>query len=114
MEASATSEQPAHAPPQAHLPSRYDVAAWRGEFDRRIEPYLVTGVTILDVGAGRRPTIPPANRPAGCRYIGLDLSAAELAEAPMGSYDETWVGDAAAPVFSCHVRAVLRVCARRT
>ena len=51
-------------------------------------------MTILDVGSGRRPTISIAERPPGCRYVGLDLSAAELSRAPQGAYDEVWVADA--------------------
>jgi SAM-dependent methyltransferase len=50
-------------------------------------------VVILDVGSGRRPTLPRERRPEGCRYVGLDISADELAAAPAGSYDETWVAD---------------------
>ncbi len=50
-------------------------------------------MAILDVGSGRRPTIPLEERPPGCHYVGLDLSASELARAPDGSYDEVWVAD---------------------
>lgn len=37
-----------------------------------------------------------ADRPPGCVYVGLDLSAHELARAPAGSYDETVVSDVTA------------------
>jgi 2-polyprenyl-6-hydroxyphenyl methylase/3-demethylubiquinone-9 3-methyltransferase len=50
---------------------------------------------ILDVGSGRRPALAPADRPAGTHYVGLDLSAVELAAAPNGSYDETVAADLA-------------------
>ena len=48
---------------------------------------------ILDVGAGATPTFAAADRPAGCRYVGLDITATELDAAPPGSYDEKVVGD---------------------
>jgi SAM-dependent methyltransferase len=50
-------------------------------------------MAILDVGSGRRPTIPAGWRPAGTHYAGLDISADELAAADAGSYDEILVGD---------------------
>ena len=49
---------------------------------------------MLDVGAGASPCVAPADRPEGCRYVGLDVDAAELAKAPPGSYDETVAADA--------------------
>jgi ubiquinone/menaquinone biosynthesis C-methylase UbiE len=61
-----------------------------------VAPFLGDGVEILDVGSGRNPAIPSDVRPNTCRYVGLDLSAAELACAPPGSYDETYVADVAA------------------
>jgi SAM-dependent methyltransferase len=74
------------------LPERYQ-EPWRAPFERRLADLLRPGSTILDVGAGRNPTIPPDRRPPGTRYVGLDISAEELAAAPPGSYDETWVAD---------------------
>jgi SAM-dependent methyltransferase len=50
-------------------------------------------MAVLDAGAGRAPSIPPDRRPRGWRYAGLDLSLAELQQAPGGSYDEIWQGD---------------------
>lgn len=75
------------------MPARY-TEAWRGPFDERLAASLRPGMAILDVGSGRRPTVSPENRPPGTRYVGLDISAAELALAPPGSYDETFVADA--------------------
>ena len=75
------------------LPRRYQ-EPWRAPFERRVDACLRPGMAILDVGAGRHPTIPPDRRPAGVRYVGLDISAAELAAATPGSYDEQWVADA--------------------
>jgi len=74
------------------LPARYAESGLNVFYDR-IQPSLVPGVTILDVGSGRRPSIPLEQRPAGCRYVGLDLSLAELQRAPAGSYDEMHVAD---------------------
>lgn len=74
------------------LPPRYRLP-WREPFDRRIAPALVAGARVLDVGSGRQPTILPDRRPAGCRYVGLDLSRRELDKAPPHSYDETFESD---------------------
>jgi len=52
-----------------------------------------SGRRVLDIGSGRRPAVPPAQRPRGCEYVGLDLSAAELAAAAPGAYDETIEAD---------------------
>ncbi|MGH2588016.1 MAG: class I SAM-dependent methyltransferase [Dehalococcoidia bacterium] len=76
------------------LPARY-AEPWLDAFYERIRPSLHPGVTILDVGSGRRPSIPTAKRPAGCRYVGLDLFLSELEKAPAGSYDEMYVADVA-------------------
>jgi SAM-dependent methyltransferase len=77
---------------QGKLPARYG-DAWIGPFIDRIRPVMRPAMTILDVGSGRRPTIPVAWRPAGAHYVGLDISAEELAAADSGSYDEVLVGD---------------------
>lgn len=69
------------------LPARYHVP-WKGTFQERFAAVLRPGVAILDVGAGRAPCITPADRPATCTYVGIDLSADELAAAPPRSYDE--------------------------
>lgn len=66
---------------------------WRERFVERYQPFLREGMTILDVGSGRLPAIPVEERPANCRYLGLDISAEELALAPSGSYDESYVKD---------------------
>jgi SAM-dependent methyltransferase len=79
---------------RAALPARYG-AEWRGEFERRVAPLLRPGVRILDVGSGRRPAIPSAQRPPGCLYVGLDISLDELRSAPAGSYDQMRPGDVA-------------------
>jgi SAM-dependent methyltransferase len=79
------------------LPPRYDWP-WREPFDGAIQQRLANDITILDVGSGRNPAIEPGRRPPGTRYVGLDLSGAELADAGDGAYDDTVVGDATIPV----------------
>ena len=75
------------------LPPRYD-GRRDTEFWRVVDEALVPGASVLDVGAGRRPTIAPGSRPEGVLYVGVDIEGGELAEAPPGSYDETYVLDA--------------------
>ena len=74
------------------LPPRYETP-WRAVFDASLEEVLVPGMDVLDVGAGRQPTLPSASRPPGCVYVGLDLSGTELASAAPGSYDREVVAD---------------------
>ena len=74
------------------MPERYS-APYDTTFFERVRAALAPGLELLDVGAGRHPTIAPADRPPACRYVGLDLSAAELAQAGPGTYDETVVAD---------------------
>jgi SAM-dependent methyltransferase len=77
---------------RGELPPRY-AQGFRTPFDARARRALRDGVEILDVGAGRRPTIPVSDRPPGSRYVALDASAAQLELAPAGVYDETVVAD---------------------
>jgi SAM-dependent methyltransferase len=78
---------------QRRLPERYEWE-WGREFWDRINAALRPGVAVLDVGAGRRPTIAIADRPDGIEYVGLDVSREELETAPVGSYDEIIAADA--------------------
>ncbi|HEX6584523.1 MAG TPA: class I SAM-dependent methyltransferase [Thermoleophilaceae bacterium] len=75
------------------LPERYVPEFWLRTFRERVEESLRPGQAILDVGSGRAPAVPPAERPAGVHYVGLDISSAELAAAQEGSYDERVTGD---------------------
>jgi SAM-dependent methyltransferase len=92
------------------LPQRYGEDWWLpfraaiGDTIRR------PGVAILDVGSGRRPTIPVRDRPAPCRYFGLDISAQELKLAPHGSYDEIFVASIVDHVPELDDRFDLVVC----
>lgn len=78
-------------------PLRYQ-HEWVAAFHALIRRHLAPGVRILDVGSGRRPSIAPDRRPAGARYVGLDISAAELRCAPPDAYDEWAVADIVTPV----------------
>jgi SAM-dependent methyltransferase len=79
------------------LPDRYGYRM-QDVFIARLTPLLVPGARILDVGAGRAPTLALRDRPPGSWYAGLDISAAELAAAPAGAYDELLIHDIATPV----------------
>lgn len=50
-------------------------------------------MSILDVGSGARPTVPPDQRPADCTYVGLDVSGDELDRAGPAAYQEMVIGD---------------------
>jgi SAM-dependent methyltransferase len=73
----------------------YYTDPWRDAFDDATAPFLVPNVQVLDIGAGREPTIRTDDRPAGCRYVGLDISETELRFASDDAYDEIVVGDVA-------------------
>lgn len=76
------------------LPLRYSEShSLLARLQASVLPTLSPGQAILDVGAGRLPTIDPSQRPAGGHYVGLDIVAEELRAAPKGAYDETYVGD---------------------
>lgn len=79
------------------LPERY-ASDWRAPFDERAHVHMAPGCAILDLGGGATAAIPIADRPDACRYVGLDISAEELARAPEGTYDETHVADAGTPL----------------
>lgn len=79
------------------LPERYR-QLFDAQFKERLSPFLREGCVILDVGSGRRPTIPPEDRPAGCHYVGLDVDSHELELAPPGSYNEIWTADVTSPL----------------
>jgi SAM-dependent methyltransferase len=77
-----------------HSRTRYQepwLQAWEQSFAQEMRP----GIQILDVGSGRRPAIPPEQRPPNCTYVGLDLSMDELEAAPPGSYDQMVASDVA-------------------
>jgi SAM-dependent methyltransferase len=79
------------------LPDRYSYRM-QDVFIERLRPLLVPEVRILDVGAGRSPTLAPGDRPPGCWYMGLDISADELEAAGPGAYDATYAHDIAEPL----------------
>jgi SAM-dependent methyltransferase len=75
------------------LPDRYHEYTSLQERLWRELPPLQAGQRILDIGAGRLPTIPVANRPSDLHYVGLDVSGEELRAATPGAYDEILVSD---------------------
>lgn len=79
------------------LPARY-ADPWQAPFLDRVAALLGPGVRILDVGSGARPTLAPGQRPSGCHYVGLDLSAGEFERAGAAAYDEILVGDICTPL----------------
>lgn len=79
------------------LPPRYETD-WREPFEDAIQPHLTEGARVLDVGSGRTPSIKPDRRPAGCEYVGLDVSANELKAAGPTAYDRTVTVDVAQQV----------------
>ena len=74
------------------LPDRYK-ESWVAPFLARAAAGLGPGARILDVGSGARPAIARDQRPAGCVYVGLDISSEELKRAGADAYDEMLVGD---------------------
>lgn len=93
-------DQPAEELPDVRagrLPARYGYRM-QDVFLERLRPLLVPGVTILDLGAGRSPTLAPSDRPVDSRYLGLDISAAELVAAGPDAYSYTYVHDIVAPL----------------
>ncbi len=81
------------------LPARYGYSM-QSVFLEHVSPLLVSDMAILDLGAGRSPTLAPEYRPAGCRYIGLDVSEPELRCAPPGAYDDVLAHDITRPLRS--------------
>jgi SAM-dependent methyltransferase len=79
------------------LPERYG-RQMQDVFAARLQPLLAPRVAILDVGAGRYPTLAPTDRPSDCRYVGLDIEPDEIAAAGPAAYDESIVADVTAPL----------------
>lgn len=72
-------------------------APFRERFRERVDAGLRDARDVLDVGGGAHPVVSLEGRPPGVRYVGLDLSAAELERAPAGSYDQTVTADIGTP-----------------
>lgn len=96
--------EPAHELPDVqagYLPARYG-EPMQATFLDRVTPLLRSGVKVLDIGAGRAPTIAVEDRPDGCVYVGTDIDGTELEAAPPGAYDETLVADVTRPFPGAH------------
>ena len=74
------------------LPLRYHTR-WRQPYEDNITARLHDGMTILDIGAGRHPTLVAADRPPGTTYVGLDISGDEMRAAGPDAYDEMQAAD---------------------
>jgi SAM-dependent methyltransferase len=62
--------------------------------DNVLPSLLAPGLRVLDVGGGKHPAISPqTKRELDLQVVGLDISEAELAQAPPGAYDSVVVGD---------------------
>lgn len=48
---------------------------------------------MLDVGSGRRPSLPHDLRPPGCRWVAMDISASEVQLAAPTAYDSVIIAD---------------------
>ncbi len=75
------------------LPARYDEPRTRVALEQAVRVQLRPGQRILDVGSGAKPFLAPEERPAGVRYVGMDIDADELDKAPDGWYDDAEVSD---------------------
>jgi SAM-dependent methyltransferase len=75
------------------LPARYS-EYWFDPFQREVADRLRPGMTILDIGGGRRPWLAPDQRPEDTTYVGLDPDGGEFEAAPPGVYDREIVADA--------------------
>ena len=74
------------------LPARYHTR-WRQPYEDQIAARLREGMTILDIGAGRHPTLLPQHRPPRTTYVGLDISADEMRAAGPDAYDDMQAAD---------------------
>lgn len=73
------------------FPAKYGQAAGDA---LRIYDYLEPGMTVADIGGGKRPALDvEAVQKLGITYVGLDLDPDELACAPEGVYQRTEVLD---------------------
>lgn len=79
------------------LPARYGYTM-QAVFLEYARPLLTPNVTVLDVGAGRSPTIACEHRPPGCHYVGLDISSEELRSAGRGAYQAVIAQDITRPI----------------
>ena len=80
---------------RGELPERYcapPTEQWRFWFDHHARASIEPGMTVLDIGAGRKPSIPRDARPPGVTYVGLDIDEQEL-ERARDAYDEITLGD---------------------
>lgn len=66
---------------------------WLNPYLEAIRANVLDASVVLDIGSGRKPSVPRELRPRSGTYIGLDLSEAELRRAGPGAYDRWVVSD---------------------
>lgn len=66
---------------------------WREPYLEAIRSRLTPDTVILDIGSGRSPSVPRAMLADSNRYLGLDVSSAELDRAGPGAYDHAIVAN---------------------
>jgi SAM-dependent methyltransferase len=76
------------------LPPAFRVDGNRDFLDSVVPENVRPGTVVYDVGGGKNPVISPQRKARlGLRVVGVDIDAAELADAPAGSYDQTACAD---------------------
>jgi SAM-dependent methyltransferase len=80
------------------LPARFQVDGNRDFVNCFVPCFLETtarrGMTVYDVGGGKRPVVPAAIKAQwGLRTVGVDICPHELSLAPAGAYDEVICAD---------------------
>ncbi|MBA3700065.1 MAG: methyltransferase domain-containing protein [Planctomycetes bacterium] len=76
------------------LPAAMRVNGHREFIDNFARNFLRPGMTVYDVGGGKNPLLSlEEKRRYGLRYVGLDIDANELGQAPQGVYDEVICAD---------------------
>ncbi len=99
---------PTYDPSPGAWAQRYDWY-WKEPFESEIRARLTPGMSILDIGSGRAPSLPIAERPPECEYVGLDISEEELVAAGPEAYSESVVADIADPVPTLNDRFDLAI-----
>lgn len=80
-----------------HCEMRFGRVDGSSRFAAHLDALLAPGLRVLDLGAGRHPSISRETKERlGLHVVGVDISKEELDAAPDGSYDEAIVSDVTA------------------
>lgn len=83
---------------EVFLPKRWRVDGMKDYVSQVVPEYVPTKGVVYDIGGGKRPFLSSEMaKPAGVRVVGVDIDAAELAQAPKGAYDAEIVSDVGSP-----------------